>query len=151
MDFPDSMSEDEKKKRQKYSKGKPPKSVVKSRPSPAAEPAPQPNSVISLFNEMNTACPRKQPVLHLYSNRNYQSKFKKDCDAAWAKVIEEKGSPGSTRLQFINEYVRAEFNKETQAVRDKYERESEDLYKKEMQQYKLRGIWKPRTAAEYKE
>jgi len=103
--------------------------------------------ILEALQDMAAVRPRKQTALHLYSSQNYKSKFKKPFDKLWNTI--KHNIPKPLRINASNKFVRATWNKETEDFREAVEKETEDIYKKELKEYKNDTAWTPCTAEEY--
>ncbi|KAF8058564.1 hypothetical protein FPV67DRAFT_1676139 [Lyophyllum atratum] len=103
--------------------------------------------ILEAFQDMSAVRPRKQTALHLYSNRNYKTRFKKPFDELWNTI--KDNIPKPTRVTASNEFVRQAWLNETEEYRLAMEKETETLFQKELNEYKGDGVWTPRTPEEY--
>ncbi|KAG6913968.1 hypothetical protein DXG01_003239 [Tephrocybe rancida] len=96
--------------------------------------------VLKAFRDgCNTERPQKQAALALYSSKYYKSRFKAEVDQEWAKAMKE-GTAVRSRLTFLNDIVCAAFNCEPASVRESFENETEEAYRKEMDAYSSNTI-----------
>lgn len=101
------------------------------------------------MGEMGSSRPRKKSVLSLYSQLHYKERIKPLFDRVWEAA--KTTLPGTARVSMCREFVKAQWQAESEEFRAEIQQQVAADYAKEMEAFKAKDSWAEGTAESYEE